>query len=113
MSRTLSFFLVLGVSFGTLAAACSSSGSFCDRTSKCSAEPKTDTKACQAGLMMQYPANCQKQAGDWLNCVYDHEVCTMDNKHDQTATLAYAATACKDQKSALDGCVASDGGTNK
>jgi hypothetical protein len=64
--------------------------------------------ACTANLATF--GNCQKQQEAWLNCEFDHEVCTMDGHHDENATFGYAISACKSQKQDLDTCVASDGG---
>jgi hypothetical protein len=107
--RTLSLVSVLVGVFAVSLVHCGS-GAFCDRQSKCPAEPKTDTKACNDDLA-KFGA-CKSQQEAWLNCQYDHEVCTMDGHHDPNATLAYAISSCKSIKDALDQCLAHpDGGT--
>src|SRR6266536_3470238 len=93
-------------------AACSS-GAFCDRTSKCKNQPppdKTDGGACPAQVG-RYGANCKSPNEAYLNCWLDHEVCTTDGKTDVTGTTGYAASQCTSQKTALDNCISTDGGS--
>jgi hypothetical protein len=101
--RILSLFVLL------VLAGCSS-GAYCERTSRCENEPKMNVMMCQDTLK-KLP--CPKQQEDWLNCQYDHEVCTMDKRHDGPATIGYANSACKGQKQALETCLAAppDGGS--
>jgi len=105
---TMRILSLVAFSFAATHAFLGCSGAFCERQSKCSAQPKVDTKMCTDDLLKS--GNCQKQQEAWKNCQYDHEVCTMDNRHDDTATIGYALSACKSQKKDLDTCITTDGG---